>query len=356
MRRGFEMGESLQQNQSNKGHWPVKGVLLLLLIGVVSAFFIGQCSASSVTRPKRTRTVDLPVPGDVPTRSFSSGGANPAAGEIFGVPVSMENYQFARLVARTYSRPWGASKMAPEKREDWIWESLILHYGAFQKGITVSEEEIDEIANQFLKGNKQAYTRQDDPEAYKEWVSNTLGLTTEQFENQMRFLVQIRKYKEVIQEEAEVTVTEEEMQQEFLNEKNHVSGEMVTFETKAEAQEFYEQFKSPKAWEAMKEKGESEVRPVSMMTMEAYIDLWSIPHEQMYAFHAMEVGTVGPPMPFGKQWCVYRLLDKRTGDLADFPKEREAYVTQLERKKKYGVLVEKLEQLKIDAEKKVFAE
>lgn len=75
----------------------------------------------------------------------------------------------------------------------------------------------------------------------------------------------------------------------------------------------------------MKAQGTRQVRPVSLMNLQAIINLWGVPKEQIYAFHAMNLGSVGPPMPFGKKWGVFRLLEKRTGDLKDFPNERDAY-------------------------------
>ena len=170
----------------------------------------------------------------------------------------------------------------------------------------------------------------------------------------VRFILQIRKLKDQFRQEAKVTVTEEEMQQGFLNEKNHVGGEMVVFDTKEEAQAFYPTVKDPKRWETMKKEAKHKVRPVSLMTLEAYMDLWAVPKEQMFAFHAMALGEVGSPMPFGGQWCVYRLLDKRTGDLKDFPKERESYRQQMENKKKYQAMVEAISALKASAHLKSF--
>ena len=49
----------------------------------------------------------------------------------------------------------------------------------------------------------------------------------------------------------------------------------------------------------------------------------------------MSLGSVGPPLPFGKKWGVFRLLEKRTGDLRDFPKARDHYSRHVEQKKKY---------------------
>ena len=271
------------------------------------------------------------------------------AGYIFGVPVPVGNYYFAKRVFYTFPHPWEEG-LSDADRERAIWEALILHYESFRREIAVSDEELNRRINSVLKGDKQSFTRSGDPEAYRQWVKEKLNEDVDLFENQMRYLLQVDKLKDQVRQSLPVTVTEEEMHQEFLNEKNHVGGEMVTFDKKEDAQAFYEQVKEPAAWEAMKAKGDYKVQPVSLMTLEAYMDLWGIPKEQMYAFHAMELGSIGPPMPFGtKQWCVYRLLDKRTGDLKDFPKERDAYVQQLTTKKQYEDLKRWIEKLKTSA-------
>jgi len=275
-------------------------------------------------------------------------------GMIFGVPVSKGNYNFAKAVAVLFPRPWGASELPPEEQEKILWESLILHYESYRRGIEATEEELGTMADNFLKANKQGLTRRSDPQGYQRWVKATFHEEVELFENQLRFLIQIRRLKDQVLQQAQVTVTQEEMREEFLNEKNHVGGEMVTFDTKEEADLFYARFKDPKGWEQMKAKGEPKVRPVSLMTLEAYMDLWKIPKDQMVAFHGMEIGSVGPPMPFGRQWCVYRLLEKRTGDLKDFPKEQEDYHRRVEMKKKYASLNRWIEDLKASAQTQVF--
>jgi parvulin-like peptidyl-prolyl isomerase len=72
----------------------------------------------------------------------------------------------------------------------------------------------------------------------------------------------------------------------------------------------------------------------------------------MYALHAQPIGAVAL-LPFGNQWGVYRLGDKRTGDLADFPAKRDAYVRQVTQKKQHAALQRWIAQLKESANLKV---
>ncbi|MDP3768274.1 MAG: peptidylprolyl isomerase, partial [Dehalococcoidia bacterium] len=274
------------------------------------------------------------------------------AGTIFGMPVPAGNYYFAKRVAYMFPRPW-EEHLTEAERERVIWEQLILHFESFRRTISLADAELEEKINGVLRSQQQAFTRAGDPAAYEAWIKQATGEDVVLFENQMRYLVQIEKLKDQMRQSFAPPVTEEELQQEFLNEQHHVGGEMVVFDTKDEADALYAQAREPQAWEAMKAKGEPPVRPVSLMTLEAYMDLWGIPKAQMYAFHALEQGAVGEPMPFGKQWCVYRLLEKRTGDLTVFPAQRDAYVQQVTARKQHEALKTWIEELKAAADLRI---
>jgi hypothetical protein len=265
----------------------------------------------------------------------------------------MGNYSFAKRVAYTFPRPWGAADLPPAERERAVWDHLILHFEGFRQGITVTEDDLDAAVNELLKDQRQSFTRRGLPDAYRRWVSETLREDVELFESQVRYVVQIRKLKDHILRQQHVAVTEEEMRQEFLSDQHHVGGELVVLPTKDEAEAFYRDVKDPDRWDAMKAGGTPAVRPVSPMTLSAIIDLWGVPRAQIQRFHAMGLGSVGPPMPFGKQWGVFRLLEKRTGDLQGFSKERHRYVKKVEWKKKYQALEQWVDALKQSARPRI---
>ncbi len=179
------------------------------------------------------------------------------AGYIFGVPVPAGNYDFAKRVSYMFPRPWEESLTGAE-REQAIWEALILHYESFRRNVTVSDEELTKRIDSVLQ-SQQSFTKTGDPEAYARWIKEKLGESVEQFENQMRYLSQVDKLKDQVRESTAVTVTEEEMQQEFLNEQHHLGREADTFETKHAAEAFdeqrdayYQQIKTKKQDEALK--------------------------------------------------------------------------------------------------------
>jgi hypothetical protein len=252
-----------------------------------------------------------------------------------------------------FPRPW-EEQQSPADRERSIWEALILHYEAFRQGITASDEEMEKRINSVLSSQQQPITRSNNPEAYARWVKETLGEDVHLFENQMRYLLEIDLLNDRMRASFPVAVTEPEMQEEFLNEQNHVGGDYVLFETKEDAEAFYERMKAPGRWEAEKAKDSNFSKPFSLITLEAIIDLWGVSQEQIYAFHALEPGSVGPPMPFGTtQWGVFRLLEKRTGDLQDFTTRRDAYYEQIKVKKQYEALKRWIDELKASAALKI---
>jgi hypothetical protein len=284
---------------------------------------------------------------------LADGQSEAVAGYIFGVPVSASNYAFAKRVALMFPRPWEEGLSAAD-RERAVWEALILHYEAFRRGVEPSAAELEDYINQALRSQQLAFTRAQDPQAYARWVQETLGEPVELFENQMRYLLQIDTLKETMRGSFAITVTDEEIRQEFLNEQHHVGGEYALFPSQAEAQAFYETVRSPNAWEVKKRDDPSWCRPFSLITLEAIIDLWGVSKEQIYAFHAMEPGSVGPPMPFGTtQWGVFRLLEKRTGDLKELPKRRTEYQEQLKAKQRHEALRRWVEELKASAQLRI---
>ena len=63
------------------------------------------------------------------------------AGEIFGMPVSLNNYYFAKRVAYTFASRWELHQ-TKEQREQQIWDDLILSYEAFRRDIHATDDEV----------------------------------------------------------------------------------------------------------------------------------------------------------------------------------------------------------------------
>jgi len=256
------------------------------------------------------------------------------AGQIFDVPVPAGNYYFAKRVHGMFQTP-EEKAMTPERMEEHIWHNLVLSYEASRRQIDVTDEEFSQWVESVLAVLELGFSRAENPDKYKEWVEGTLKQTVELFENQMRYLATIEKLKREVVNEMQVTVVEEELRQDYLNTENHVAGEYLLFDTQQEADAFYAEHRDVAKWESYKSAHADKIKPFMMITVQAIVDLWGVPQDQIDAFHAMDLGEVGSPLPFGRQWGVFRLLDKRTGDFSDYESKQDNLKMRVEARKKY---------------------
>lgn len=266
--------------------------------------------------------------------SQSSAPETELAGQIFDAPVPMGNYYFAKRVHGMFQTPEERA-MTPEQMEQHVWHNLVLSFEASRRQIEVTEEEFSQWVDSVLSVLELKFTRAANPDEYKKWIEETLKQSVELFENQMRYLATIEKLKREIVKEMQVTVTEEEMRKDYLNTENHVAGEYLLFDKKEEADAFYNENRDIAKWDAYKAASADKVKPFMMITVQAIVDLWGVPQEQIDEFHAMDLGMVGKPLPFGTQWGVFRLLEKRTGDFTNYESKKENLQKRVEARKKY---------------------
>ncbi|MBU1087097.1 MAG: SurA N-terminal domain-containing protein [Candidatus Omnitrophica bacterium] len=161
------------------------------------------------------------------------------AGEFFGVPVSAGNYYFAKRVVMTFGAKWRGAPKDEAELEDLVWQELLFSYEAFNRGITVSEQEIDEEIEKILKADKVDFSFRVDKEKYQQWVKDKLGMSIEAFRNQMEHLVKLEKLRTQIIAGFEPEVSEEDAYAKFLNEYNTLMVELKEFADIEAAQEFY---------------------------------------------------------------------------------------------------------------------
>jgi len=275
------------------------------------------------------------------------------AGEIFGIPIPMSNYYFAKRVHLTFKDD-EAVKFTPQQMEDCIFQNLIYSYEANKRGIKVTDEEMDQWIDSVLQAVNVKIEHKKDPEAYKKWITESLKEEVILFENQMRYLAEIEKLKREMVKEMKVEVSEDEMLEDFMNIQNHVGGEYTLFETKEEAETFYEKYKNQLDWEAMKKEKPDLVKPFSLITIQAIIDLWGVPKEEINAFHQLALGSVGKPLPFGRKWGVFRLLEERTGKPEDYNAKKEDNRKRVEIRKQYKARDQWLKDIIKEANLKVF--
>ena len=160
------------------------------------------------------------------------------AGELFGTPVAMSNYYFAKGAIMVFGNKWGPQPQTKEEWEDCIWNDLLLSYEAFRRNVVVSQQELEGEISEVLKAEKVDFDWRTDKAAYSKWVKERISETAEVFENQLRYLLQLQKLRKEVMDNIHPEVKDEEAYQEFLNEHNTLGIELVQFEAQKRRRNF----------------------------------------------------------------------------------------------------------------------
>lgn len=278
-------------------------------------------------------------------------------GIFFDIQVPIENYYFIKGVIAVFGNKFGPQPQNEQEKETIIWDQLLLSYEAFRRGITVNQEEVDQEITKILQTDKVDFDWKNNKEAYERWVKEKVNVSTALFENQLRYLLQLQKLREQVMESIEPQVTEKEAYQEFLNEHNSLSVELVQFDEKKDADRFYKNAKAnPKLWDEEKNKRPNDFKRPGFIALEFLIDIWRFSKDAVYKMMKMKAGEVHPAAPIYKGWGVFRVLDKRPANTAEFKRFKDSYYGQIRTRKKYDGLSEWFESLKKQANITIYKE
>lgn len=328
-----------------------KAFILLIL----SAFFLscnlrdsGDSVEPLVSGPAKQSIIQPQQIVQVPTEEI--------AGQLFDVPVSMGNFNFAMRTAAMFGTPWGAVPNTREQLEERTWTDLLLSYEAFRRNIIVSDDELEGEISKNLKGYKVDFDWKQDKEAYEKWTMDKLNESTVVFENQMKHLVQLKKIQSEVLNSFDPEVTKEEAFQEFLNEYNTLSIELVQFDELKDAEDFYQKAKdNPDFWEKEKESNPDKFKRPGFVALEFLMHMWKLEFKAVYDMIKMEIGSIYPPSPIYKGYGVFKVLEIRPADEAEFDKRIDSYYDQLKHRKRYEEFYKWLADLKEQANIKITA-
>lgn len=276
-------------------------------------------------------------------------------GSFFDVQVPLENYIFIESVVAVFGTRGGPELKTPKEREDYIWEQLLLSYEAFRRGITVSQEEISDEISKMLRADKVEFDWKTNKEAYEKWVKDKTNEPTQLFANQIQHLLQIQKLYEQVMSSFQPAVSEGEARQEFLNENNSLGVEVVQFDEKKDAEEFYRRVKAnPKFWQEERNKRPKDFRSTGTVSLEFLINFWKFSKDDVYKMLGIKADSLYPPSPIYKGYGVFKVLDTKPADLSLFPKLSESYYEKVRGRKRYEGLIEWIRDLKKQANIKIY--
>jgi hypothetical protein len=276
------------------------------------------------------------------------------AGELFGQPVSTDNYLFAKAAASIFGGSWGPEVKTPGELEDRTWEDLLLSYEAFRRNIIVPQEKVDEEMGKLLKEEKVDFDWKKDPQAFDKWTRERVREPAVLFENQLKHLIQLQLLKDAMRKSFEPRVTEEEALQKYLNEYNTLELEMVKFDDLKEAEDFYGKMKNPKLWDKEAKNNPKFSLKTGFVSLEWLIEAWKIPRDDCYAMLDVPVNSIYKPTPIYKGYAVYRVLQQRKAVKEEFASKREEYLKKVKVVKQFEELNAWQKKLKDDARIQVF--
>ncbi|MEI6631305.1 MAG: hypothetical protein WCL25_01665 [bacterium] len=288
--------------------------------------------------------------------SYAQEGQKQAfAGELFGNPVPLGNYYFVKSAIMVFGNRWGANPKTPEEIEDCVWNDLLLSFQAFQMNVVVGDDEVEQEITKMLDNEKAGFSWKKDNTAYANWVKTKTGETTELFENQIKHLIQLQKLRKQVMDGLSPEVSEQEAHQEFLNEQNNLSLELIEFEKLKDAEEFYKKAKSdPKFWENEKSMRPKDFKLPGFVTLEFLIDIWKIPKDAAFDMMTKKIGDIYAARPIYKGFGVFKILEQKPAKEADYPAQKNSYYEQIRSRKKYAEFDEWLRDLKQKANIKIY--
>lgn len=280
-----------------------------------------------------------------PGRATEPGGSE-VIGEAFGRPVTAAEFEDCEKTVRWLSRG-GQRDRSDEEIRRQAWDHLVYLQEAKRLGLQVKPEDVEVELTPLMKGLGVT-----SPDRYAAWTSSTLHESLDAFKRRIEELLLVEKLKE-FKADLEVTVSEEEIRQKFLNEQNQIETEYIVFASQDEAESFAELLKQEPflwkpAYDGNRKEGQRRAAWINFMTLEAYIELWKVPREDAYrTLEAGEGAFVPGRLTYGD--VVFRVLQVRHAKLEDLETRRDYYTQAAQQRKKYQVQQTYLEDLKARA-------
>lgn len=277
------------------------------------------------------------------------------AGEFFGIPVPLENYYFAEKVVWTFNAKWRPIPQNDKELEDLTWQELLFSYEAFRRQIDVNYDEIDAEISGMLSNEQAAISRKDNPKEYEQWVKEKLNESIELFENQVAHLLKLKKLQQQVIDSINPVVSEEDAHQKFLDEYNTLSVELYQFDDLKAANEFYEAIKKDSAlWEQKTKDDPKALKKPGFVALDFLINMWGFNRSDAYKMLEVKVGEFYPAAPIYKGYAVFKIIEIRKADEAQYSTRKQSYIDKVKTIKQYEGFKQWAKKLKEDANIKNF--
>lgn len=310
-----------------------------LMALVVPLAGVGCGKQEPSRQPQETSRQSLETPAQTQTLVI---------GEAFGNPVTAEQFQYYYKTAALFTRTDTPSEAPRTEKEIRLeaWQDLIYLTEANRLGVTIEEGDLKAELKRLMVERGVEYGG---PQ-YVSWIHTALREDVGTFEHRIEELLRINAFM-AEKTSPDVTVTEAEMQEKFLNQYNSFESEYISFDTREGADAFLDEVRAnPVRWKETFDAtraadGQQGGAWINIMSLEALIDLWKIPTEDAYRI----LGTPEGEFVVAKQFygdAVFRVLWTRHANLEDYTDEKqEHYRNVLTRAKQYRAVKAYFEEL-----------
>jgi len=278
-------------------------------------------------------------------------------GEFFGIKVPEKNHFFIKSALTVFGNRFGSQPKNAIEEEKCVWDQLLLSFEAFRRNINVSQKDVDGEVLKILQADKVGFDRKKDPPAYEKWVKEKTGEPARVLEEQIRHFLQVEKLRAEIMESISAAVTIKEACREFMDERSMLSVEFVRFTEKKEADKFYDSAKkNSRFWDKEKKKRPGDFKGMGAVSLVFLMDIWKFPRRAVYDMMRVKQGSIYPPADVFEGYGVFKVLEQRVANKADFAKSKAYYFAKVKRRKKYEGLNKWFEELKKEANIKIYKE
>ena len=278
------------------------------------------------------------------------------AGEIFGMPVPLNNYLFVRSAIAVFGNKWGPQPANAEEFEDLVWEQLILSFEAFRRKIVVSKEEINNEITNVLRAQKLSFNFQKDKEAYRKWVQEkTQGGPPDFFENEVKHTLEIDKLRQQVIGGFIPQVTEDQIHETFLNEHTQLNIELLRCSSKEEAEVFYSKAKQDKNfWEEEKKKRPGDFKASGLVSLDSIAQDLGLSKDAVIKIRQMQAHEIGEDLTNDREYAVFKVQELKPAGESDFGSLRRSYYDKLNAKMKSEFFNQWLKRLKQQARIRIY--
>lgn len=248
-----------------------------------------------------------------------------AVGEVFGKEVTFQEFDFFYKGTQIFS-PSGEAESDPEILKEKTWRNILYSREAKKQGIKAADEE---VTGEVLRLLKAQGMENPSPQIYRRWAEYNFKESPRQFEEKVREFMRIQKLLRGQISKPAVPPSDEEVRKEFLLDSTTLAVEAIRYPKEDEARQAYQNSTDKKNWPKEVEKNKGRVIASKAASLREIARLAGISKENILWLNHLPAGSVSEPVPSGKDYILFKILEKQEGKGEGFEAWKKKYLENL---------------------------